>query len=318
MRFQSLLLTLVSLITVSGCQTIETKSVSSLEDDFALFLDWFPGRYDSAEQAATDAALNVPEAQRNYRRHSIFRQIELPSFGDTVFLAHQYRDGDPAKVYRQRIYSFVIDLEEGAFRLRVHVPKDAEALVGAYRNPSLLADLIPDDFTVWDGCDLYWRFEVDRFVGRLKPGECRFSSDAFGQDIVLEETLTLMEDQIWFADRGLSLDGRYLFGMRGDVPNISRKVRPFVCQSNGHTAWLHDQGGEAMVSGYLIRLERLSGGELNGLTDQPEGLKLTVPMRGLRDLTVLADKGAETIDLDLGPASLLCRHVPQSIYSEAK
>ena len=53
---------------------------------------------------------------------------------------------------------------------------------------------------MWDGCDLFWQLEDDRFVGRLKPGACRFDSDAFGQKIILEETLTFMEDKIWFAD----------------------------------------------------------------------------------------------------------------------
>lgn len=304
---------IASALVFAGCATSKPVERTPLEDQLALFLDWFPGRYDSAEQVLRDTREGTAEEERNYRRHSIFRQVELPAFGKTVFLAHQYRDGDPAKVYRQRLYTFTLDEAENAFRLRVHVPKDADALKGAYRNPSRLAGLTLEDFTVWEGCDLFWQLEDGRFVGRLKPGACRFNSKAFGQEIVLDETLTLMEDQIWFADRGLSLSGDYLFGMRGTTPNMSLKARPFICEDGKGAAWLHDQGGMSKALGYRIKLERLNQADEAG---QAVGLRLTVPMIGRRDLTVLADHDAETLAIDVGPDRLSCRHAPDTLYSE--
>lgn len=304
---------IASALVFAGCATSNPVERTPLEDQLALFLDWFPGRYDSAAQVLRDARDGTAEAERNYRRHSIFRQVELPAFGETVFLAHQYRDGDPAKIYRQRLYTFTLDDAENAFRLRVHVPKAADALQGAYREPSRLAGLTLEDFMVWEGCDLFWQLEDGRFIGRLKPGACRFNSEAFGQEIVLDETLTLMEDQIWFADRGLSLSGDYLFGMRGTTPNISLKARPFICEDGKGSAWLHDQGGESKALGYHIKLERLSHADDAA---RPVGLRLTVPMSGRRDLTLLADHNAETLAIDVGPDRLSCRHAPDTLYSE--
>ena len=276
----------------AACAISKPIEPLSLNDQLALSIDWFPGRYDSAAQILNYEYDGTAKAARNYRRHSIFRQVDLPDFGEIVFLAHQYRDGNPTTAYRQRLYTFTIDEAEVAFHLRVHVPRDRDALKDAYRDPSHLTGLMPGDFTVWDGCDLFWQLEDDRFVGRLKPGAYRFDSDAFGQKIILEETLTLMEDQIWFADRGLSLSGNYLFGMRGDTPNISLKVRPFICENRQRSAWLHDQGGETQALGYRIKSQRFSN------TDkvwQPAGLRLTVPISGRRDLTVLANRDAETV-----------------------
>ena len=161
--------------------------------------------------------------------------------------------------------------------------------------------------------DMNTQVKDDRFVGRLKPGAYRFDSDSFGQKIILEETLTLMEDQIWFADRGLSLSSNYLFGMRGDTPNISLKVRPFICENRQRSAWLHDQGGETQALGYRIKSQRFSN------TDkvwQPAGLRLTVPISGRRDLTVLANRDAETVAVDVGPDQLIFRHAPETLYSE--
>ncbi|MEO1319995.1 MAG: hypothetical protein AAFV30_05430, partial [Pseudomonadota bacterium] len=50
--------------------------------DLADFVDWFPGRYDSALQVLEQRAARLPAEQRNYRRHSIFRRIDLPAFGE--------------------------------------------------------------------------------------------------------------------------------------------------------------------------------------------------------------------------------------------
>lgn len=304
-RIASLLL----VATLSACAL--APHASDADDPLAQFLDWFPGRYDSGHQQWQEAATGTPEAERNYRRHSIFRRVDLPAFGDIVFLAHQYRDGDPDTVYRQRLYTFARLEGEDAFRLRVHVPTAADALRGAYRDPSRLNGLRPQDFTVWDGCDLFWRQEGERFVGRLKPGACRFASDAFGQEIVLEETLTLHEDRITFADRGLSLAGDYLFGMRGRTPNISLKTRPFLCDWDGERAWLHDQQGESDALGFPLRLHHISRGE-------QAGLHLTVPMRGRPDLRVRADPDADIITVSIQGKPLTCRHAPNTLYSEGR
>ena len=205
----------------------------TLDEQLALFLEWFPGRYDSAPQVALEEAAGLPKVERNYRRYSIFRPVDLPQFGDITFYAEQRRwlEGAPpeGEVYRQRVYVITLDEAEQAIRLTVHVPKDQKALLGAYRNPALLVGLTPEDTTVWEGCDLYWHWQGDRFRGDIKAGACTFNSPAYGQEIVLEEFLVLAKDEMHFADRGLSLDGEYLFGMRGETPNISMRISPLGC-----------------------------------------------------------------------------------------
>jgi hypothetical protein len=137
-RFLSGLSLLAAIWATGGSASAGTGNPATLEEQFALFLDWFPGRYDSALQVRIDALDEVPEDERNYRRHSIFRRVTLPAFGDVVFYAEQYRDGDPGKVYRQRLYVFTLDPGRQAIRLRVHVPGSVGPLRGAYRDPTRL------------------------------------------------------------------------------------------------------------------------------------------------------------------------------------
>ena len=237
-----------------------------LEKDLDVLLKWFPGRYDNSLQVFWQPELCIPEEEHNYQRHSIFREVELPVFGERVLYAEQSRDGDLDNIYRQRLYVFTTDLEEKAIRLRVHVPKETESLKGAYRDPGLLAHLKPEDTITWDGCDLFWKREPNQFIGRLKEGECRFTSKRFGQEILLDEYLILSPEALWFADKGTSLDGKYLFGMKGDIPSKSLKARPFECWASilrgakhGDSGedmndwdfrrglWFHDQGGEIRI-----------------------------------------------------------------------
>lgn len=200
----------------------------SLDAQLAQFLEWFPGSYDSLPQTLEQEAAALPQDEHNYRRHSIFTRTDLPEFGEITFYAEQRRwlDDPPpeGEVYRQRIYVITPVEERQALRLRVHVPKDQANLLGAWQDPSLLEGLTPDDTVVWPGCDLFWKWEGEHFIGRIDPGACTFESPAYGQTIQLEEYLLLAKDEMHFADRGLTMEGEYLFGMKGDVPTIAERV----------------------------------------------------------------------------------------------
>lgn len=266
MPFNKIISAVLLTCSLSMSLNISANNEEVLKKDMNLLLDWFPGRYDNSLEVFWQDDLGIPKDEQNYQRHSIFREVDLPAFGERVLYAEQSRDGDLDNLYRQRIYVFTTDVEENAIRLRVHIPKNTEKLRGAYRDTSLLDDLKPGDTITWDGCDLFWKRQSNQFVGRLKKGSCRFNSEKYGQEILLDEYLILSEEALLFADRGLSTDGKYLFGMKGDSPAYARKARPFECwvsilrgAKHGDSGegnndwdfrsriWLHDQGGEAII-----------------------------------------------------------------------
>ena len=229
------------------------------EKDFRTFLSWFEGEFDSNEQVAFAEELGIPKDAVPERIHSIFRRVDLPAFGEHVFYVEQYLDGDPARIYRQRLYVFSLDERAQAIKLAIHIPADTKVLVGAHRDPSKLAGLTPDATRSPAGCEVYWRRRGDAFLGEMKPGACTLKSERSGKTIVVSDDLYLDDDEIWIHDRAVDSEGNYVYGNKAGIPHKLRKVRPFACwlsvrrdgvAGDGPGAWsfdrdiaLHD-GGE--------------------------------------------------------------------------
>jgi hypothetical protein len=246
--------------------TLNANSV--LDKDMALMLEWFPGRYDNDLQVYFDGELNTPGANRNNRIHSIFAPVTLPAFGPNVFYVEQYADGDPTKIYRQRIYRFSADYAENAVKLEIFAPspEQATAMVGAYGDPTKLAALTPANMTLYPGCDVFWRRQENQFLGYMKQGACRVASRRSGKTLVITDDLVLTDHSIWIKDQAVDDTGAYVYGNRAGIPHKLNKAQPFTCwtsvlrgASHGTTGvgipeswtfdrgWIHDQGGELAV-----------------------------------------------------------------------
>ena len=246
--------------------THESMRRQVLDQDMRLFLSWFEGRFDNERQVFFDRDLQTPEEARNGRFHSIFRKVDLPAFGQNVFYVEQYSDSDPAKVGRQRIYVFTPDYAEGAVKLTIHVPPDAAAVLGAWREPARLAALTPAQTTVHPGCDVWWKREGERFHGYMRANACRIDSRRSGRTIVITDDLILTENEIWIRDAATDTRGAYVYGNKAGVHSKLRRIRPFECWASvlrgakhgdsgagqdswyfTRDIWLHDQGGEAVI-----------------------------------------------------------------------
>ncbi|MEL7030340.1 MAG: chromophore lyase CpcT/CpeT, partial [Pseudomonadota bacterium] len=163
---------------------------------------------------------------------------------------------DPSSVYRQRVYSFAPDYEEGAVRLTIYTPKDPEALLGAHEDPSLLDGLTPDDMALRPGCEVFWKRRANQFEGYMKENACSFVSERSGKRIFIRDDLILTDSEIWIRDQATDADGGYVFGNKAGVPHKNKKARAFTCwmsikERNGDK-WsfaqglkIHDQGGMA-------------------------------------------------------------------------
>ncbi|MFZ4120870.1 MAG: chromophore lyase CpcT/CpeT [Caulobacterales bacterium] len=329
----------VSLSFLAIAQSQETRGSARgvLERDFAQYLAWFEGRFDNDRQVFFEPDIGVPESDRHERIHSIFRPVALPAFGDHVFYVEQYLDADPARVYRQRLYVMSIDESRNAIRLAIHIPKNPDAIRGAYLNPDLLAQLTPADMTTYPGCDVFWRRQETMFVGGMAHDACRITSTRSGRTLIVSDDLILSADGISIHDRAVDEQGAYVYGNRAGVPHQLRRARPFECWTavlrgavhgdSGQGAepndwnfrrglWLHDQGGTADIvtdenpsRRFTVKLRRV---EWPYGTNRPS-LTLYVHEQGNpRALSYTwGEYDAERLGLNLRWLQVSCTHAPQ-------
>jgi len=247
-----------------GCSASEAHSEDSpeakiLKRDFNRMMEWFPGRYDNQEQVYFNDNLGIAEENRHGRIHHIFTPVQLDDFPGTTFYIQQYQNDDPADVYRQRIYSFEPDFEENAIRLTIYIPKDAGALLNAHEDVSRLEGLTPVQFTTYDGCDVFWKAQLDHFHGYMKKDACQVESRRSGKTLIIEDDLQLSKSGIWIRDEATDADGNYVYGNKARIHHKNLRARMFKCwispqKTDGEYGFynniiIHDQGGRVWIEG---------------------------------------------------------------------
>ena len=193
--------------------------------DLEHFLGWFAGEYDNNEQVWQQGEDGVAAEDRHEHIHHLFVPAAVPALGAHTFFIKQYLGRDYEDVYRQRLYSFSVNGERGAIELAIHSFNDEETYRYADRDPSLLADLGPADLRNMPGCNVYWRFQGDHYVGEMDEGACFYYSEGMGRNIYITDTLRLTADEIWIGDKAYDEGGELLFGR--EEPHRNRKVRHF-------------------------------------------------------------------------------------------
>ena len=248
-RSKGLVAGLLSLPLLAGA----LPAAADLEADLELMLGWFEGRFDNYWQAREEAEAEVEHPHG--RVHSIFKRVDLPVVGENVFYVQQYSDGDPKKIYRQRLYSFVANEEKEAIELVIYAPPDTAAVVDAHLDPAKLAGLTLDDLRSYPGCEVYWQRQGTEFIGATEPDACRVVSQRSGRTLVISDDLKLTANEIWIQDRAVDDEGNYVYGHQGGVPHKLWRARSFGCwaavpKDDGSDDWdswrsirVHDQGG---------------------------------------------------------------------------
>ena len=292
-------------------------AAATLDDDLDVMLSWFAGEFDNHQQVIEEQEAETPPEQPHEWIHSIFVPVDLPALGEHVFYVEQYTDGDPAKIYRNRLYTFSINQEEQAVQLTIHSFADPKAVEGAHLDPTKLAGLTSDDVRSISGCEVYWkRVAPDRFIGSIPDGACRVVSQRSGKTLIIDDDLVLTPDEIWIGDRAVDEDGNWVFGNRAGIPHKLKRSHNFTCwavvKNAGSDDWaapargliLHDQGGRAAITSggaqpttYRLELEqRTYTGER-----QIDVLKLAVYEEGKEESLAYtwSEPGSTTIGMNL-------------------
>lgn len=206
-----------------------------LDQDLQRFVQWFGGEFDNHEQVwqqKLDAAKlpgGKPEDPIAHTHH-VFAPVAVPQLGERIYYVQQNLDGDPAKVYRQRLYRITPDAEARAIRLEIFSLPDEKRFINAHLKPELLAGLDVATLRPAKGCDVFWRFdaEAQAFIGTMVPGACSYVSPRLNKRIIVSDTLKLSASEIWINDQARDEQGNHVFGSKTNTPVKNRKVRYFT------------------------------------------------------------------------------------------
>jgi hypothetical protein len=244
---RALLCLAVGLLIVSATVS-DADTEADLKRQLQLLMEWWPGEYDNHEQIVRQSGggLSKPVYEPHSRIHAHYRRVDLPSLGEHVLYAEEYRNDDPADLHRARFYSVRIDLDARALRAKPHDPPSEADLVGAHADPARIRALAAGKLISGDGaCDLLLRFEGGQFRGRARPGAC-------GRDEGYE--IIVGPDDYWFREGSAGAPGP-----DAAYYELSR-VKWFSCTVNYNlegkmaeterltTVRLHSEGGVAPIA----------------------------------------------------------------------
>ncbi|MCK4528550.1 chromophore lyase CpcT/CpeT [candidate division WOR-3 bacterium] len=186
--------------------------------DLELFLAWFEGEFDNYKQRIED----ISNERKNSHSliHFILTPVDMPHFKGYTFYSVQYLDGNPEKVYRQRIYEVDWDAGTRTVIVRTHkFPDNEEEYRNAHLHPEILENLRPEDLKSFPGCDIYWERRGDRFYGRTKKGSCLIISSDSGRKLSISVDMVLFKDAFWILENTIDENGNIVYGRFDGVHN---------------------------------------------------------------------------------------------------
>ena len=218
--FASALATLVLAAPVAA----QDANATSLESDMVELVTWFPGVYDNHQQVYRQAVNNVAEGMRQRHTNHTFRPLKISGIPGHTLYAQQYQHYDPKDLYRQRLYSFEVDVAEQAIRLTIYTPNEPSSLTDAHLSPGNVKNMTIDDFNLKPGCEVYWKRAAKQFDGYLKHNSCSYYSARFKKRVFLNETLILRPDALILHDKALDENGALVFGSADKGPTVNLKI----------------------------------------------------------------------------------------------
>ena len=201
---------------------------------FDEFLSQFCGHFDNLEQALEDRRAGRPPREGGGHEH-IHCHLQPLALERPAVLANYYFNGDPARPFRQRLYTLQPtevrrsaadgEIRMQIFRLAEQVEAQLRAASGDAAAVAWDAERDLAEELLIPGCDVFWRRVGGHFEGEMATASALVHSPLLGREIVVTDHLHLWEGALWVNDRGCGTDGTYLYGNTRDVPYKMNRVR---------------------------------------------------------------------------------------------
>ncbi len=197
---------MLSTVLLCGCrvaQPTSSRSPKPAEDDCRLLAAWLCGSFSSAAQHQAD-----PENFFDIRLHMM---PIWPARTDGPWIYVEQAAAEKLdQPYRQRVYRLCPRSDGTIESIVYELPGDPLRFAGAWRDPSILDRLTPDQLILREGCSLILRRTAAKcFVGRTAGQDC--ASTLRGAAYATSEA-TVTPDELITWDRGYDAEGRQVWG----------------------------------------------------------------------------------------------------------
>ena len=210
---------------------------SALDRELQQIIERLPGRYSGEIPDPLDPA----GLRRTALHHKIVR-VELPTFGEFVFLHQISRDTlDSATPWQQKLYVFDTEPRRTRNSMRSFMIPATLALANFESDPLRLSKVAAAGSPAAAGfqgfpagCEIRWSSEPDGvFVARVRPRDCRYDSVAFKQRISPQMTYRVTRESFGIEDILLGANGKPLFPTSGmlTVPRVPSTVSAILAAS---------------------------------------------------------------------------------------
>jgi hypothetical protein len=284
-RFSTVLWLIAQLWVTSICTLLPLHAQSSLEADTKQLAEWLTGEFDNFQQVwlEKEEKDKGKPVEMHEHIHSLFQRVNAPAFGSTVLYVKQYLDGDPRKIYRQRLYVLKPNPQENAVQLDIYSFAADSLFYDVPLNPQKVERLTPSAMTMTPGCAVYWKRSPDgsAFVGYMKDKACNFVSKRSGKKVFVTDSLRLTRDELWIRDEASDEQGNYVFGHKGKIHHKLKRCRIFtgfmVVKKDPPSDTLRREGKEEYITLRNISLHD-QGGRVRCISETGEQTKYSVEL----------------------------------------
>ncbi len=239
---------------------------AELDSQRELLMAWWSGEFDNNEQIVRQSGggLSQPKFAPHFRIHGHYRRVELPALGTHVLYVEEYKNNDPADLYRIRLMSLHTDADSNGIRVQLYSPKDQKALAGSHADLDKITTAPIEQWRALSaGCTVFLAYEGTQFRGGMNRRAC-IGTDPEGnqRNAWFDYTIVVGPEYYWFKDSLRALDDdRVVWELAPGSADFFQadRARWFSCVVNYNAdgnmtqperlteVSLHDQGGSAAI-----------------------------------------------------------------------
>lgn len=205
-------------------------------------MEYFQGDFDNYDQVIEDRRRNLKPGKSGGHEHihCSLRRLQVPTYlhdlGQQAILARYYFDGNPASIFRCRLYTFEDSFDEehkGDIRMKLHKlhPEEDERVKALSKDGYCFDDRKfkldnAKESSYIDNCDVIWWKKESALRAEMLNGGAKIRSEIMGKDIFIKDDLKLTKNELWVNDRGFDMEGNYIYGNQRGVAYKLRRVLP--------------------------------------------------------------------------------------------